>query len=683
MRIAWLTSKIHYSGSYFVWLIRTNSFSHETLRGISLLALIIFCTFKSFGQPSDFPFGQISYAELSKEVFPLDTNANAIVLNEFGEAYINPRDFKLNFKYHVKIKILKKAGLEKGNFEIALRKNGSSEELLLDIKAATFNLENNTIIDSRFERKDLFTETRNEYLKVKKLALPNVKTGSIVEVEYTMESPFVMNFREWEFQSDIPKLKSEYWANIPGNYLYNISLKGFLKLSKNESTLVKECLIVGSGKADCALYKYAMVNIPAFIEEEFATASSNFIAAINIELTEIRHFDGRIDKVTKEWSDVDDELRRDQSFGVQLKRGKDIAGEIEKLIKPSDNNLTRANKVYDFIKDWYSWNGTYGKYSEFGIKKAFDSRKGNVGDINLSLIAALRFAGLEAEPVVLSTRANGTAKDIHPVLSDFNYVVAKFDHEGTTYLLDATDDFMPFGMLPERCLNGKGRVLEGKKSYWINIEPSEKKKTISAVKLKLDDDGFLRGSIQNIYSGYEAAAQRKIVLGFSSLAEYFKDLDNNWAHINIINAEIENLDDFVKPLTEKLTVEIKVFDELSATSFFFNPFIIQQWKKNPFQSTNRLYPVDFAYPLEWTLSVILELPTHIQLGEAPDPLALNLRDKGGFYRYQATQIGNQVSIQSSLVINRTVFKADEYNNLKELFARVIQSQNIDLVFVKK
>ena len=88
---------------------------------------------------------------------------------------------------------------------------------------------------------------------------------------------------------------------------------------------------------------------------------------------------------------------------MQLKKGKDIATEIEKLVSASDDKLTKAKKVYDFIKFWYRWNGTYGKYSEFGIKKAFDTKTGNVGDINLSLIAALRFADLDVNPVAGDT----------------------------------------------------------------------------------------------------------------------------------------------------------------------------------------------------------------------------------------------------------------------------------------
>ena len=211
--------------------------------------------------------------------------------------------------------------------------------------------------------------------------------------------------------------------------------------------------------ADCSQYRFAMDNIPAFIEEDYMTASSNFIAAINFELMQIRRFDGRTDRISKEWKDVDEELRESSRFGTQIKRGKDILdSQIEQMLVGEVDPLAKAQKIYDFIQSWYTWNEVYGIFSELGIKKAFDAKTGNVSDINLSLIAALKYAGLNVEPLILSTRSHGLVTELFPVLSDFNYVVAKLIINEKIWFLDATDKHYPFGLLPERCLNGKGRA---------------------------------------------------------------------------------------------------------------------------------------------------------------------------------------------------------------------------------
>jgi hypothetical protein len=553
------------------------------------------------------------------------------------------------------------------------------------VKASSFSIENGTIKQTPFSERNVFTENRNKNLDVKKFAIPNVQAGSVIEFAYTLESPFIFNFRNWEFQSDIPKVSSEYWALIPGNYGYNITLNGYLKPSKSESVLVKECFTPGGGnKADCALYKYEIKDIPAFIEEDYMTARANFISALNFELSEIKHFDGRVDKVTEEWEDAEKELRIHPEFGIQLKRGKDIVDEHVKLIlKNNTDPHERARKVYDFVKNWYQWNGTYGKYSELGIKKAFEQKTGNVGDINLSLVAALRYAEFDVEPVILSTRENGFPIEIHPVLSDFNYVIAKVNIGDKVYLADATDDFHPFGILPERCLNGKGRVLGEKKSYWIDLKPADRAKQISVLNLKLDTDGVMRGSLQTSYSGYDAIDQRKKMAAFHSQEEYIRDLDNKLDRIEIKGFEIKNVDELTSPVVQSLKIEIVAFDAVTAGNFMFNPFVMGKWEQNPFRSSSRLYPVDFATTMEIVTVLNLEYPGDFEILNLPDKSALALPNSGGRFLMEVQQLNSRISLKSSLTISRTIFSSDEYLYLKELFNRIIQIQNGDLIFRKK
>jgi hypothetical protein len=649
-----------------------------------LLFFTVFCV-----QAQDFPYGSVAMSELTMTKYDRDTSANAVVLKEFGEAFISDADYHLIFKYHVRIKILNKNGLDQSEIHIPLHKQGNNRiERIVSIKASSFNLENDKIREVELEEKNIFNEDRNKFYSVKKFAIPNVRVGSVIELAYTMDSPFVFNFRSWEFQSEIPKVQSEYWASIPGIYLYNITLRGYQKLTKNESNIIRGCLGSGNSRdggfsADCGQMKYAMRNIPAFVEEDYMTAKKNFISSIHFELSEIRHPTGGVDKVTKEWKDAEQELRQENRFGAQLRRGKEIGEEVKKLIAGETDELTKAKKVYEFIKERYLWNDTYGKYSEFGIKKAFDERKGNVGDINLSLIAALRFAGLDVEPVILSTRANGQVIELHPVLSGFNYVVAKVNIGEKVYLADATVKFHPFGMLPQRCLNGKGRVIGERNSYWIDLKPTDVAKRIAMLSLKLGADGVMRGSLQTTYSGYDAVRKRAEIAGFQSEEDYVNKLKNTHHEIQINSCELENLKDIEKSVVQKLDIEIKAFDDLETANFLVSPFILDKWPENPFKSRERLYPVDFAFPVEHLTVFNLEYPTEFELVNLPDKVGLHLPNSGGRFLFEVTNLDNKLTLNNSLSIRKTVYTSTEYHFLKELFSRIIQIQNGELVFKKK
>ena len=413
------------------------------------------------------------------------------------------------------------------------------------------------------------------------------------------------------------------------------------------------------------------------------TARSNFVSAINFELSEVRHADGRIDKVTKEWKDAEQELRQDEQFGVQLRKGRDIGHEVEKLIGTETDKLAKATKVYNFIRDWYVWNDTYGKYSEYGIRKAFDARTGNVGDINLSLVAALRFAGLDVEPVILSTRANGTVMELHPVLSEFNYVIAKVNIGDKVYLADATAKYHPFGLLPERCLNGKGRVMPDRDSYWIELKPTETRKTLSQLSLVLSTDGVMRGTLTTVFAGYDAVAKRREILSYPTQEAYIEALKASLDKIEVTGFTLTNVDNIEKPISRTLNVELRAFDEESMQNFLFDPFLLDKWAENPFKSKERLYPVDFGAPLQRVTILNLEYPTEFTLAYMPEKVGLVLPNAGGRFTFEARNLGNKFSLTNSLSILKTVFSSTEYHYLKELFNRILQVQNSELIFKRK
>ncbi len=651
------------------------------MRSVYLLLFVSTIT-GSFGQQQGFPFGQATYKELELKKYEIDTSAVALVLNEYGEAYIQDgEDYNLIFEYHVRIKILKQDGIDEATIEIPLRKGETSKEKLNAYKASAFNIENGSLRETKLDSKNVFQENTNKSWDIVKLAIPNVRVGSVIDYQYTIESPFIYNFRSWFFQDENPKLKSKYVAKVPANYNYNVTLRGFLKLSNYETKLIKSCFY--KGQADCSELNFEMVDIPAFVEEEHMTAKSNFISAVNFELSDIRYFDGRVTRYTEEWKDADLKMQRHEDFGIQLRKAKDVLkDEVDALLRMEGDSLAKAKRVFDFVKFRYQWNGRNSAFTNVGIKKAYEERKGNVAEINLSLTAALRLAGLNADPVILSTRENGLPIEIHPVLSDFNYVITKVNLSGKTFLLDATDDYFPFGSIPIDCINGKGRVMDEKGSFWLELKPTDKAKEISSYTFTLTETGTLKGLIQHQYTGYSAIEKRKEIASFSNEEEYISKLKAKRSTLGISKVEIVNAEDITKPLIEKIEIEIESYIDLKAGHFLFNPFI-EGKDRNPFKSNERLYPVDFGAPVEETIIFNLEYPANFELAGTPDKVALSLPNSGGRYLFGVQNVGNKIIMNNSLSINRTVYTSDEYHYLKELYNRVVQVQESDWVFKRK
>jgi hypothetical protein len=634
-----------------------------------------------------FRLGSVTVEDLLLKIYEKDTSARALVLDEFGEAYIdNDGENNLILEYKIKIKILKNSGMEEANFRIPLYKSSTtSKQLIRSVSATVYNFRNNVITTSVLDKRSIFTTSLSDRFDEVSFALPDVSVGSVIEVFYMLESPYIFNFWPWKFQSHLPKVRSEFWARIPGNYVYNIALKGFLKLHSNESSIVKECFTPGRQmQAECVLYKYLMKDIPAFIEEDYMTAKSNFIAAIDYELSEIKHFDGRIVKFTKTWKDVDTEMSIDENFGREIKKSKGIFDRIiPKVIGTETDSEKMGQLVYNHVKNWYRWNGNFGKFAASDAKKAHETRTGNSGDINLALVGALQAAGLNADPVILATRDYGLPHQLFPVITEFNYVVAHVALGNKYVLLDATEPLLPFGMLPERCLNGKGRLISKKveESNWVDIKPSEKRSKRTTLELNLENNVF-KGTMTTISSGYEAFEKRKRILSEESEQEYLDKVRKNMHQFTFSDYKVENLTDLSLPLIETVSVESEL-DTQDPNRLYMNPFFFDRVTSNPFKSSQRLYPVDFGAPRESTFLFSLTYPAQYEVDETPQGTALTLPANGGRFLLNVGVFNGKISITSILNLSKIVYTSNEYHALKELFERIVQSHNSQFVFIRK
>ena len=98
-------------------------------------------------------------------------------------------------------------------------------------------------------------------------------------------------------------------------------------------------------------------------------------------------------------------------------------------------------------------------WSKNGLKKPFHERSGSSSEINLLLTLMLKNAGLDANPVIFSTRDNGWLSAFSLQLQNSILFLQELSIDGKIYLLDATSEFCPFGYLPPNDINGQGRVI--------------------------------------------------------------------------------------------------------------------------------------------------------------------------------------------------------------------------------
>ena len=660
------------------------------MKKITLLIFLLI-TIPLFSQnDSDYIFGKLTDEELNLKRYELDTTANAVVLMDFASTIFltkldeiaREKQRIVSTTYYKKIKFFNSE--EFGNnatIKIPLNNSDIDKETVVSIKAVTHNNLERTYLNED----NIYEERKNDNWREVKFTMPNLKEGSIIEVEYTIESPFTFHLPSWIFQSNIPVKLSQYTASIPGSYVFNRKLNGTLKLKTNSSTVKKNCFVVSefARASSCEVVTYSMENIPAFKEEkEFMTSKSNYISKITFELAEFQRFNGTKINHTSTWEAVDKKFKNDKDIGHQLKK----SNLFEKILPIEINSLTtdlaKANAIFSFVQNYFTWNEKYGLFSEINIKNALKNKTGNVGEINISLINALKSIGLKSELVLISTRENGFPTKLHPVISDFNYMLARVIINNKSYLLDATDKLTPFGLLPYKCLNGYGRVMDFENSsYWIDIIPENNSKNQISVSLKLHTDGTFHGKLRKVNFGYEALARRKNILNISD-NNIISEFENSFINLEVLDYKIENKLDINHPLIE--TYEIIIDNPTNATVQYFNPFFSEQFRKNPFLLENRLYPVDFGYKRKYIVNFSLEIPENYSIKSFPEVKSLALPENAGNFNLSVNKISNnKITLNSFISINRPVFYNSDYQLLKELFRQIINSQKTSIAIQKK
>lgn len=648
-----------------------------------LLAVIFLLSLHARAQFKDFPTLRVS--DFEKTVYSIDSNAHAITLLEYGQTRIEKSDADRSLMvfhhYKTRIKILTKDGYDHANFTIPLYKYGGNFEYIINLKGITYNTNGSGTENTALKNKDIFLENYSEFVRLHKFTMPNVQVGSIIDIEYTLVSPDIFNFRSWQFQKDIPKLQSEYNVWIPAIYKYNVTLKGPLKLSDTKSKVQRECLILNGSKIDCSDITYSMQDIPAFKEEAYMLAPKNYISTINFELEEMAIAGGGVKSFTKKWGDVDRELMTDKNFGGQLKKTELLKDILAKKSDLPNDEYDRAKAVFKWIQKNIRWNNYYGKYTQHGVEDALENKSGNVADINLALVAACNGMGIEAYPVLVSTRDNGIPNNLHPVITDFNYVIAGIKIGDETYLADATDPLLPFGELPMRCINEKGRIIFSKKSSeWITLANNQISSTNYNFDGVLETNGTLKGTLSIMYNGMDALNKRRDILKHPSLEEYQESIDEKLTNITVQQLSIENLEENELSLIENFKIQVQISSEIKGDSFYLNPIFIDRKTKNPFNLDERNYHVDLGSKREESHNITIKLPSGSSVKNAPKNINLTLPDNTARYSYKSDFNNDILSVTQRLSLKKSIYDTDEYFGLKELFSRVIQQLKIDHTF---
>ncbi|MBF2707965.1 transglutaminase domain-containing protein [Flavobacterium soyangense] len=669
---------------------------------IKSLIILLFIISFSKTNAQKFELGKVTIAELEEKECPKDPSADAAILFSVGEVrfvFNKNEGFVMVNTVKSKIKIYKKGGYEWANKAVRYYLGTNINESVSFDDAITYNLVDGKIEKTKLKSDGVFDEKGNRYWGRKKIAMPNVKEGSIIEFEYVLRSNSIGNIRDWDFQTSIPVNHSEYTTYVPEYYVYNTNTKGYIfpkvtvvksqksqkfsDIQRNDGNFVARqtsSYVQSELNYEETKTNYVADNLPALKEEAYVNNVNNYTASVVQELSIIKYPNQPLKTYSTDWKSVVKTIYDYDDFGLELKKSGYFEEDINPLIKELVTNEEKISVIFNYVKSSVKWNELYNYSCDDGVKKAYKDKTGNVAEINLMLIAMLRFAGLNANPVLVSTRDNGIA--LFPSRTAFNYVIAAIETPEGNILLDATEKYSLPNVLPLRDLNWIGRLIrKDGTSTEVDLMPKELSKVVSNVNIVLNSDGSADGKIRRQFTNHKALEFRQENI-LTAKDTYREELENQNNNIEINDYARENDLDLSKPIIENFSFKDNKDIEIINDKIYISPMLFLATKENPLKQEVRESPIDFGFPVQNKYNINIEIPKGYAVESLPAAINIATGENMGSFKFLAANADNKIQIVITKETNAPIVSADFYADLKVFYQQMIDKQNEKIVLKK-
>jgi uncharacterized protein DUF3857 len=626
------------------------------LTALYLIVSLFLVTPKLFSQTSLPQFGSYSADEIAMTQCSFDKDASAVIL--LDEAFSDFDDeWQLITKRRIRIKILNGKGLDQGTVSIPFYSKDKFE-YIRNIEGITYNNPSQAV--SVLDRKSIYTEKIDDRMSRVKFAMPNVRSGSIVEYKYESVMKSYGGLDRWIFQSDIPTIRSCYLLQIIPNHEFSYVV-----------TKKPNYHIVITPKPDLGQIYFEMNEIPGLRFEPYMDAPKDYFQQVEFQLSGYEAY-GRKQTVNATWRDMCSDLSSEKELGGAVKKDLPRLDELKATVEKELGLEEKMNTIYHFVRNNFTWNGIDSKYALDGLKKVWEKKNGTSGEINLLLVSLLQTFDIDASPMLVAERDFGKVNPSIPLLDRFNKTVAYVNVGDKHFILDATQKFCPPGLTPYALLNTYALPVSKKITDVINIKSTDNAYfSVATVQAKLDNAGLLSGHCSIKTNQYAKQVQSEEIA--ADKGGFIKKYEEENSGISIDSFQVDNMDNDAEPLIQ----DIDFTNQLNKTDAFvlLNYNVFTSLTKNPFTKDERFTNVDFGYPYHVTVEQTIDLPENSKVEELPANKKLVTPDRNISLTRDIRQAGNKLTIKIEFVQTVTLIPNQDYPELQNFYKVMVNTLN--------
>ena len=580
--------------------------THSRFLSLLLVFLPVLAAAQSI--PVNPKFGVVSEEELRMTTYAPDTSAAAVVLyrHQVVSASFSSRHlFSRTTTITQRIKVLKESGRNSADARIFYRTDCTPNEFISGVKVVTYNLVDGKIQADKLPKKMLFDEEVQDGVHILSFSPLNVRVGSVVEMTFTHESPYVADIGTIYLQGEEPI----NWSEVTVCYAECFSFNK-LQIGSYPCTFTRESqsegMVTEAGVYNYTLYldKYKAVDVPAMKGAPHCYCPSQYRLSVDYDLRSFSIPGVAYQDFNASWLQVDKEIR--DADAVKPFRAKSpLADEVKALASRIEDDASRIAAIRDLVAEKVQWDGESSILPR--ASKALKEGSGDTADINALVGSALTAAGYEVDPVFVKTRDRGSLKSYFVKMDVFNTVLLQVkDADGRTFYLDAARKNGYVNVLPPVCMVPQARVIppDGP-GYWVDLSRLSRNQITSQVDMEVLADGRIRG--KSVRHGYNAFSldMKSDFEEAGNEEKYIAELEQDGG-IEILDFSFEGAGRWSPDASETFSFEKPA--HAAGDLIYVKPFVRKFHDESDFRDPDRMLPVDFRYP-EWiTYTAIITIP---------------------------------------------------------------------------
>jgi transglutaminase-like putative cysteine protease len=522
-------------------------------------------------------------------------------------------------------------------------------------------------------------------VRYKTASVPGADPGGVVAYEFVQEAPIYSGEESWEFQGEIPALRSVFEVDLPAGWQHRDLWCRYKSVEPTE-TAPNHLL-------------WELKNIPAIRLEDVALAPADgaltgrmtlHYAAVNLGQSD----DALWAKIGEWYSPL---------AAPKTEGAGEVASQSRQLVSPDADFMTRIQKIAAFMQQNIRYVGIeigIGGLIPHAAADVYRNRYGDCKDKATLLISMLDAVGVRSTWVMVDTERG--VVDPHAPSLIGNHMIAAIEipkgydnpllkavvtaKTGKRYLIfDPTNEYVPIGTIPTYEQGGYGVLMADADSQVIELPTLKPDSDIveRGAQLELAADGSLKGDVTVSRLGPSSARVRGFFV-MSSEKEQRQSLEESlrrdFAVFEVNSEKVENVRDLDQHLIVRYDVNASSYAKNAGTLLLFRPRILGT-DVTPLRDGPRKYPIEFRSVGDWRDKFDVKIPAGYSVDEVPDPVHLDTDFAS--YTSEVKVDGDMLHYSREYVVKKLSLDAGQYEDLEKFEGQINADENRSAVLKKQ